>query len=378
LLFSYHSPVDFTSSDPYDPQSVSKNKSLEIDLGTTNRLNACLKLAAICLIAACVLAPGATERVVAIGDIHGDLEAFSGILQRANLMDSGNHWSGGSATLVQTGDFLDRGSNARGAMDLLMALQKDAPRRGGRVIVLMGNHEAMNLIGDLRYVTKSDYDGFADERAGNRKPKPETSRPAGFEERCEAFGPSGKYGKWLRSLPAVARVNDSIFLHGGIGPDLATYSVDKLNDVVAAEIKAFDTFRQFLVDKKISQRCDTLEEITSAARAALEKAKGEDAEALKTFVGYGAWLTIHENGPLWFRGYAQWTDEEGAPKIQRLTEMFRVARFVVGHTPQPGGRITTRFDGKIYLIDTGMLSSYFPGGRASALNIQDGKVSFIY
>jgi hypothetical protein len=100
---------------------------------------------------------------------------------------------------------------------------------------------------------------------------------------------------------------------------------------------------------------------------------------VKSFLGYPAWLSVDQNGPLWFRGYSQWTDAEGAPQIQRLLETFRAARFIVGHTPQQaGGQIVSRFDGKVYLIDTGMLSGYVPGGRASALNIQDGKISFIY
>ena len=96
------------------------------------------------------------------------------------------------------------------------------------------------------------------------------------------------------------------------------------------------------------------------------------------FLTYGRWLSINESGPLWFRGYAQWSDAEGAPQIEQLAKTFGVGRFVVGHTPQTGGQIVPRFNGKVYLIDTGMLSTYFKGGRASALNIQDGKISFIY
>src|SRR5262249_54818415 len=133
-----------------------------------------------------------------------------------------------------------------------------------------------------------------------------------------------------------------------------------------------------MVDKKLAAPCDTLEELTEAARTALEKAKGKDAETLKAFLAYGGWLSINEKGPLWFRGYAQWQDEEGSSHIQTLIQTLGAARFVVGHTPQAGGQINSRFDGKVYLIDTGMLSSYYPGGRASALNIQDGKVSTIY
>jgi hypothetical protein len=88
-------------------------------------------------------------------------------------------------------------------------------------------------------------------------------------------------------------------------------------------------------------------------------------------------MTVNTDGPLWFRGYAEWSDEQGAPQLAQLTKAFAVSRFVVGHTPQPG-HITPRFNGQVYLIDTGMLSSYFPGGQASALEIQDQKVTAIY
>jgi hypothetical protein len=109
----------------------------------------------------------------------------------------------------------------------------------------------------------------------------------------------------------------------------------------------------------------------------MTKAKEKDAEILKEFLAMGGWLSVHEKGPLWFRGYAEWTDADGAAQVQKLVEAFKAARFVVGHTTQPG-QIVSRFDGRVYLIDTGMLSGYVPGGRASALNIQDGKITFIY
>ena len=204
------------------------------------RRNGLLGLVALVTFAVLASGQGSGQRVVAIGDVHGDLDAFVGILQRARLIDPTRRWSGANSILVQTGDFLDRGPNARGVMDLLMSLQNSAPRQSGRVIVLMGNHEAMNIYGDLRYVSNKDYAGFADDRPDTRKRKADASRPAGFAERCEAFAADGRYGKWLRSLPAIARINDSIFLHGGISPDLSPESIEKLNDSIASEIKAFE------------------------------------------------------------------------------------------------------------------------------------------
>ena len=87
------------------------------------------------------------------------------------------------------------------------------------------------------------------------------------------------------------------------------------------------------------------------------------------FLGYGDWLSVRPDGPLWFRGYDQWTDEEGAAQMGKILEAFGAAHVAVGHTVQRSARIRPRFGDQVFLIDTGMLSSYYPGGRASALEI---------
>jgi hypothetical protein len=102
------------------------------------------------------------SRIVAVGDIHGDFDAFVGILKHAGIIDTSGRWSGGTATLVQTGDYTDRGPKVREAMDFLMGLEPQAKAAGGRVAVLLGNHEVMNLIGDVRDVTPAIYQSFAD------------------------------------------------------------------------------------------------------------------------------------------------------------------------------------------------------------------------
>src|SRR5215467_12681021 len=126
-------------------------------------------VAAVFILAANWSVPAPAARVVAIADIHGDLDDFVMILQRASLVDANRHWSGRNTTLVQTGDMVDRGPKSRAVLDLLMQLQKEAPRQNGRVIVLLGNHEVSNMYGDLRYVTPDDYASYADDKSERRR-----------------------------------------------------------------------------------------------------------------------------------------------------------------------------------------------------------------
>ena len=83
---------------------------------------------------------------------------------------------------------------------------------------------------------------------------------------------------------------------------------------------------------------------------------------------------MRTDGPLWFRGYDQWSDEEGNAQIDKILQSFKASHFVTGHTVQKNGRIRCRFGCKVFLIDAGMLSSYYPGGRPSALEIQNDAI----
>ena len=101
------------------------------------------------------------ERIVAIADVHGAYTAMVATLQNVGVIDDQLRWSGAATHLVIVGDILDRGPRSRDVMDLLMRLETEAPLAGGKVQVLIGNHESMNLIGDLRYVSKEEYAAFA-------------------------------------------------------------------------------------------------------------------------------------------------------------------------------------------------------------------------
>jgi len=347
------------------------------------------------------------EAVVAIGDVHGDFDDFLSILQKVGVIDAQHHWTANKSTFVQVGDTLDRGPKPREVMDLLMSLEKEAPKAGGRVMSLLGNHEVMNLMGDLRYVTAENYASFASSNSEERRksayqeyakwrsshaqllaelPQPMelteaewmARHPAGFIEQREAFSPNGAYGKWLREHSAVAKIGGVIFLHGGIHPDLANLKLDAINARIRDEVKAFDDAKQYLQDEKLILPFFNLQEITAVVQAELMAERksrvrsNEQRQArLMQFLGYRDWLSVRADGPLWFRGYDQWGEEEGAVQVGKLLVAYNAKHIAVGHTVQKGGRIRPRFGGKVFLIDTGMLSSYYPGGRPSALEIRD-------
>lgn len=366
-------------------------------------------------------------RVVAIGDVHGAGGRLRTILRQAGLVDDALDWSGGTATLVQTGDVTDRGPQVREVMDLLMRLEAGAREAGGDVRVLLGNHEMMNLMGDLRDVTPEIFAAFASDDAERRRedawrryaahaarqrrdraspgPAEPLSRdqwmrahPPGFVEYMEAMGPGGRYGRWLRDKPIATVVGDTLFLHGGLAPGLEAASVEALNDTARDEIERFDRYRRHLVDAGLILPFSTFQEMFAAVALELrawterlfrdplaprqgprpvtrrEKAHLDVLTDLQTI---DTWSITDPEGPLWYRGFALRPERGADAFIDGVLARFDVARVVVGHSVTTSRRIVGRFDGRVFLIDTGMLESTYRG-RASALELLDGRVTAIY
>jgi hypothetical protein len=283
-------------------------------------------------------------------------------------------------------------------------------------VALLGNHEMMNLMGDLRYVTAGNYATFADSESENRRQSalqkylewrkahpqllaelnqpvlPETEaewmirHPLGFIEHRAAFSPTGIYGRWLRQRLALVKIGGVIFLHGGINPDLTSLGLDQINDRIRGEMNQYDEVRQYLADENVLLPFFTLQEAIAAAQAELiaerkQRAKSNDTRParIEQFLALGGWLCVREDGPLWYRGYDQWSEEEGAPKVQKILGAYNATNIVVGHTVQRTARIRPGFGGRIMFIDTGMLSSYYTGGRPSALKINGhGEFTAVY
>jgi hypothetical protein len=316
-----------------------------------------------------------SERLVAIADIHGGFEPFVSILTAAKLIDAQRHWIGGKAVLVQTGDITDRGTGVREALDLLMSLEKEAGAAGGKVNVTLGNHEVMNMFGELRDVAPEVLTAFGGEAAY-----------------IAAFSRDGRYGKWLRGKPVVTTINGTAFMHAGINLEFSDVSLDDLNKRARREIEAWDDGRRQLEESKLVDSSARFAQVVDAARAELERLKAlldakkpvpEDtprvAALLLPVANIVTSSLFNGDGPLWFRGFAGWTDEEGAAKMAALLKHFSVSRFVTGHNPQRNGQILERFGGALFLIDTGMLDGkFFPGGKPSALEISGGVAKPIY
>lgn len=365
------------------------------------------------------------RRIVAVGDIHGAHDEFVGIMQAARLLDAERRWSGGNATFVQTGDYTDRGAGVRAVMDLLMTMEAQAAKAGGRAIVLLGNHELMNLLGEQRDVTPEIYATFADgesearrerawahyealatARAKARPVVPEVytktkeawmaAHPPGWLEYREAFSPRGRYGKWLRDKRSTARVDGTLFMHAGPDPLGAITDVDAIDPQIRQEIARMDRFTERAVAAKVALPFFTLQELLEAAAgeiravnavvAAAKEAgetpdlRGFDIEFVKQAVdvlSIGEWQVLNPNGPMWYRGYAAAPEASLRDPVATLFANNKLSRIVVGHTPSGERRILTRLGGQIVLIDSGMLAAAYKG-RASALEIAGNELTAIY
>lgn len=299
----------------------------------------------------------AVARIVAVGDLHGDYEQFVTVLRDAGLVDADTRWTGGETHLVQLGDVLDRGPNSRRIMDLLMRLEDEAAAAGGRVHALIGNHETMNLYGDLHDVSAGEFEAFRDSsseatreafyeryvermKAASNEPlevdaafrqRFEEQFPLGYVEHRRALAADGRYGRWIRGHNAVIAIGDSLFLHGGISPKYLDLSVREINERVRAALADIESLR--------------------------------DLDALK------ASIVGDPDGPLWYRALVNQPEADLAAHVDAVLQHFAVKRIVVAHTVNLG-TVMPRFGGKVLSIDVGLSRVY--GGPPVSLLIEEG------
>ncbi|MDX1482742.1 MAG: metallophosphoesterase [Woeseiaceae bacterium] len=339
-------------------------------------------------------------RVVAVSDIHGAHAALVRTLGAAGVLDGDQNWAAGSDHLVIVGDILDRGPDSRQSMDLLMRLEGEAEAAGGRVHVLIGNHEAMNLTGDLRYVSREEYAAFAaDETAETRERwfrawvekraggdgSPEEARrkfderyPPGFFALKEAFGPRGRYGSWLLSRPLLVVVNGTAFVHGGLSPVVAELGLEGVNGTLVGDLRRYAEAVEILTEAGVLLPTDGYYEHDDLVGKPLVPfaVDGKAAAAAAALPALHDSRIHAQDGPLWYRGNVACNGLIEKPRLQNALDAIGARRVVIGHTPTFGRRVLERFGGRIIEIDTGMLSNYYKGS-GHALIIEGDDLSVV-
>lgn len=254
------------------------------------------------------------DSIAVLSDIHGQYHAARKLLINAGVMNDLHEWTYGRGHLVIVGDVFDRGPKVNETLWLIHNLQQDARAAGGHLHYLLGNHETMILSGDVRYLNNRYLTSLALLTTPYR----------------DLYGRQSYLGRWLRSLPLTVRINDMVFVHGGLSKEMVQQigSLRKIND----------TYHEFLIDKDI-------EALTT------------NSDKLKLLKG--------RQGPLWYRGY--FTDVDFSQgDIDRILRKLKAERMVVGHTSF--NAIQGYFDGKVIAVD----SSIKFGSTGEILVIENG------
>ncbi|MCH9695597.1 MAG: metallophosphoesterase [Gammaproteobacteria bacterium] len=337
------------------------------------------------------------SRVVAISDVHGAFGAMVNTLQQAAVVDKELAWNGGSTQLVVVGDILDRGPNSRAAMDLLMRLETEASAAGGEVRVLIGNHESMLLIGDMRYVSAPEFKAFAAEEDASERSRWlalyaerknssveavteqfDTAYPRGYFAMRRAFRSSGTYGSWLLQKDVITVIDGTAFVHGGLSPRVAKAGLQGINREARVELKRLVDALAVLIDAEVLLPTDSHYDYGDIVNAYMPHLDDSAAvlAAIDTVRESEHMLLLDTDGPLWYRGNARCPELIEEYRLEAALAAIGAQRVVVGHTPTPNRQVLQRFEGQLIEIDTGMLGAYYKGS-GNALVFENGAFSVV-
>jgi hypothetical protein len=258
----------------------------------------------------------------------------------------------------------------------------------------MGNHEVLNLIGDLRYIEGNGYSDFTEfELAGDRKTALsrfqaevkksgvsasqareafEETHPPGYFGRLRAFDREGKYGSWLLSKPAVIMINGYVFLHGGLTDQVAALGLEGINEQISSSVTDYLKDRALISGSNLLSYRQTQDLAAQlSTNKSVQRKTPEKAAAGMALLAHFDDLPFSPGGPLWYRGNSVENERVEWQSLTRALKSLDADAIVVGHTPTGTGRITSRFNGKLYRADVGM--AY--GRPALCLVIEGGQIA---
>lgn len=239
-------------------------------------------------------------KIAAISDIHGQYDVFIELLKKNRIIDENEKWNFGNGHFVVAGDMFDRGSHVTEVLWFLYDLEKQAEQNGGKLHVLLGNHDVMVLNGNLRSV----------------HPKYIEIAKILDQPFNSLFNKGTVLGDWLRTRPVLVKLNNVLFTHGGLHPDFVNKGLS-LNQINYE-------FKQQLIESELPEKRNELGNFLHRA-----------------------------NGPIYYRGYFQ-----GAlattKQIDQLLNHFKITNIVVGHTTHR--HIESHYDGRVIVIDANMKS----------------------
>ena len=324
------------------------------------------------------------DRVVAVADLHGDYDRFVFILTQpgVGILDEELHWVAGKTHLVQLGDVMDRGFYAKKIFDLLIRLEKEAAAVGGMVHVLIGNHEEMNITGIAldypRYVRVEQFVDFLPESFRKAREaeyikalSPEerkTAEEGGLDvttddnlasfwhkildkdpeaRKAYVLGFNDAYGDWLLQKNVIIKINDVIFVHGGVNEAFSKWPLREINTLMRTELALF---QERIRDPQQNRH--------------LFKPK----------------IVYNPDSPLWFRGLVSKGSESAQADVDRILANLGARAMVIGHnyfsfpansSPVIEKKQVAHFQDRVWMMDSGISGSY--GGVPSALIYNQGE-----
>ncbi len=256
---------------------------------------------------------GKPKKQLVISDIEGNFASFRKLLMANKVIDENFNWIFEEGHLLLVGDFVDRGTQVTEVLWLIYSLEDKAKAAGGYVHYVLGNHEIMNMSGDLRYL----------------HPKYVEASKIMNKNFVELYGEGSELGRWLRTKNVAEKIGDILYIHGGISPLVyrVPFDVPLINKIA----------RPFYADSVYNY---------------------PDVETE---------IIYSDNGPFWYRGMYNARDPKLIEKeVDSALTRFNTKHLVTGHTVV-SDTVSMWFKGKVFNTDT-----HHAKGHSEGLLIEPG------